>query len=222
LARFHGHRKNLHVDRLIVSTFAKYDVAWNWCFRTSRWGWFSSGIAVWNGHGSVERKILSYIWLPSLPTIWLRAKKRGEITTHFELTSNVPHPMQRPVLLVPRSSIVWSISNNVLPRVVRKLKLKPRSKPWPIKFHKVSKMPGSAKAAQPILRRHPLARTGAVDFTLPRSFSYHSYLFLPFACSRCIICVYLLCISTTHQMYINGKYCSQKLINFMIQLYFNF
>jgi hypothetical protein len=27
LARFHGHRKNLHVDRLIVSTFAKYDVA---------------------------------------------------------------------------------------------------------------------------------------------------------------------------------------------------
>jgi hypothetical protein len=26
-SRFHGHRKNLHVDRLIVSTFAKHNVA---------------------------------------------------------------------------------------------------------------------------------------------------------------------------------------------------
>jgi hypothetical protein len=26
-SRFHGHRKNLHVDRLIVSTFAKQHVA---------------------------------------------------------------------------------------------------------------------------------------------------------------------------------------------------
>jgi hypothetical protein len=26
-SRFHGHQKNLHVDRLIVSTFAKHNVA---------------------------------------------------------------------------------------------------------------------------------------------------------------------------------------------------